>query len=323
VPDDRPTLQLAHSPDSDDMVMWWPLVGLRGPGGAPIDGELGEPAVLSKRVRFEPMAEDVEALNKRATAAGDLDITAVSAASWPAMRDRYLITACGGSFGEGYGPKLVCKADDGRFGPAGDDADLSALTRPGFRLAVPGVGTTAYLTLRLMLGGRGFVEGLEPIEMAFDQVGAAVLDGRADAGLLIHEAQLTFEAEGLRKLADVGAWWSEDTGLPLPLGLNVVRRDLDDRLGRGMALDVALTLEASIRHARAHPDACQTLLELHSENRPEWRDPALVTKYLSMYVSDLTVNMGHRGKRALELLYERGADEGLIDPVESVDIVGL
>ncbi|MEL7472838.1 MAG: MqnA/MqnD/SBP family protein [Planctomycetota bacterium] len=319
MPDDRPNLRLAHSPDSDDMVMWWPLVGLCGPGGVPVEGDLGEPSVLSKRVRFEPMAEDVEALNKRAADAGDLDITAVSAASWPAMRDRYLITACGGSFGEGYGPKLVCKGDDGRFA----EGDLSALTRPGFRLAVPGVGTTAYLTLRLMLGGRGFVEGLEPIEMPFYEVPDAVRTGRVDAGLLIHEAQLTFEAEGLRKLADVGEWWTEDTGLPLPLGLNVIRRDLDDRLGRGVGLDVAITLEASIRHARANPEACRQLLLLHSEGRPEWQDQDLVERYLSMYVSDLTVNMGAKGKQSLELLYERGADEGLVDPVESVDIVGL
>lgn len=306
------------------MVMWWPLVGLRGPEGAPVEGELGEAAVRSKRVRFEPMAEDVEALNKRGAGAGDLDITAISAASWPAMRDRYLITACGGSFGEGYGPKLVCNAGDGRF--AG--GDLSALSRPGFRLAVPGVGTTAYLTLRLMLGGRGFHSfskgrGLEPMEMAFHEVPAAVREGRADAGLLIHEAQLTFEDEGLTLLADLGAWWTEETGLPLPLGLNVIRRDLDDRLGRGMGLEVALTLEASIRHARACPEACRRLLEMHSEGRPEWLDRDLVDRYLSMYVSDLTVNMGVRGKRALEALYERGADEGLIEPVDAVDVIGL
>ena len=301
------------------MVMWWPLVGLRGPDGAPVEGELGEPAVESKRVRFEPMAEDVEALNKRATGAGDLDITAVSAGSWPAMRDRYLITAGGGSFGEGYGPKMVCNAADGRFA----EGDLSVLTRPGFRLAVPGLGTTAFLTLRLMLGGRGFVECLEPSEMPVYEAGPAVEVGRADAGLLILESQLTFEAEGLRKLADVGQWWTEDTGLPLPLGLNVIRRDLDDRFGRSLCLDIALTLEASIRHARANPEACQRLLELHSDGRPEWRDPELVERYLSMYVSDLPVNVGHRGKQAMELLYERAADEGFIDPVESVDIVGL
>ena len=211
----KPTLRLAHSPDSDDLVMWWPLTGMRAPDGTPVEGELGTPRIDTEGFSFELVGEDVEALNRAVTDEGDrngrmpFEITAISAATYPYIADRWVITRCGGSFGEGYGPKVVV----GNDAPFEDLADLEGKT-----IAVPGRRTSAFAALTMALDGARF----EPLEVLFSDVPTAVVDGRADGGLLIHEAQLTFGSLGLRAVADMGVWWSERTGLALPLGLNVV-----------------------------------------------------------------------------------------------------
>lgn len=296
-------LTLGHSPDADDMVMFWPLTETpRGAGR--------RPPVSDERIVFERFAEDVQRLNRRAIEAADLDITAISAHAYPHVKDRYAITSCGGSFGEGYGPKVVVRS--------GSDVrsldDL--LDRPGLRLLVPGLHTTAYLTLCLLAGRR-----LEAFERLFSDIPAAIGAGEADAGLLIHEAQIDVDRFDLRAVADLGALWHERHSLPLPLGLNVVRRDLDDRFGGGTAGRVCALLRDSIAHARAHPEASRRFLLEHAGERQEWRDAALVRRYLEMYVSDLTLDMGERGRAALRLLLTEGHELGLCPDPGEVDIV--
>ena len=190
-----PELTLAHSPDSDDLVMWWPICGMTDEAGKPIAGELGEPTIDTGDLAFRPMAEDVEKLNQRAHEAGDLDITAISAHTYPHVKDTYRITTCGGSFGEGYGPKVVCRADDARFDEG--EASLAKLLEIGHSIAVPGRMTTAYLTLSILLRGIDADKKLTPVPMLFSDIIGAVQREEVAAGLRILEALLTCEVCGL------------------------------------------------------------------------------------------------------------------------------
>ncbi len=311
MPDTRPVLTLGHSPDADDMVMWWPLVGMRDPEGRPVDGPEGTPVIISDRFRFQTIPDDVQRLNRRAIERGDLDITAISAHAYPYLKDRYRITRSGASMGEGYGPKLVVRNADNAESPE----DLFAGRTPV--VAVPGVHTTAYLTLRLLLG-RDF----EVREMLFSEIPGAVSKGDADAGLLIHEAQIAFENLGLRRLMDLGEAWSIAHKLPLPLGLNILKRDLDDRYGQGSVDEIAELLGRSVRHARESAEASKRFLLLHADARPEWRDEDLVDRYLAMYVSGLTLDMGEPGRTALELLLGEGFRAGLCPNPGKIDLAG-
>lgn len=331
-------VQLAHSPDSDDMVMWWPLVGL--------DGQA--PAIDVGAFRFELVARDVEELNKlvvgessslalrarpqphqsesaenaRASGGRPYDVTAISCAAYPAIRERYVISRCGGSFGEGYGPRVVTREEENRKATHGRDAGAAAMkSLRGATIAVPGVNTTAFLTLSLMLGSARERPAFEPLEMLFSEIPAAVALGEVDAGLLIHEAQLTFAELGLVEVANLGKWWSTQTDLPLPLGLNVVLRDLDARHGPGTVKRLGEVLSASVRYAVEHPGECREHLQRHKGCRTEWDDPGLVDRYLAMYVSALTVDMGERGRRAIEHLLTRGHEAGLCGPPGTIDVV--
>jgi 5,8-dihydroxy-2-naphthoate synthase len=298
MPEHAEPIRLAHSPDSDDLVMWWPLVGLDGLG-AVID---------TAGFAFELVARDVEELNKIAVdPRADLyDATAISCGAYPKIHDRYAITRCGGSFGEGYGPRVVVREDT----PVLTPAELR-----GLRIAVPGVNTSAFLTLSILLGARRGEPAFEPVEMLFSEIPGAVSRGQVDAGLLIHEAQLTFGQLGLREVANLGVLWEQETELPLPLGLNVVRRDLDERFGAGTAARVGSVLSASVRYAVDHPGECREHLQANKGDRTEWDDPELVDRYLAMYVSDLTIDMGERGVAAIAYLFGRGAEAGLcVDP---------
>lgn len=322
------SLRLAHSPDSDDMVMWWPLTGRRGRDGSALPGCSGEPEIDTGPFRFSTRAEDVEALNRSAVARdGAFDVSAISAGAYPRVADEWLITSSGASFGEGYGPRLVARED--RPHPASDDlAVFLPLSRPGerrARLAIPGRHTTAYLTLRLAMRDAALREARdeaggadepEAVEVPFAEIPGLVARGEVDAGLLIHEAQLTFGAHRLRPLIDLGRWWSARTGLPLPLGLNVIRRDLDPRFGGGTCEELARVLASSVSHARRHPAESRQYLRAHAGERTEWFDDALVERYLSMYVSDLTEDMGLRGRAALAELFRRGHEAALIPACE-------
>lgn len=320
-------IRLAHSPDSDDLVMWWPLVGL--------DGSM--PAIDVSPFRFELVARDVEELNKLAVGGTSeqaelYDATAISCAAYPAVADRYAITRCGGSFGEGYGPRVVARENCG----VRTIEDLR-----GKRVAVPGINTSAFLTLSLLMlghpgsanratGGGAIVprgdalvslRAFEPIEMLFSEIPGAVTRGTVDAGLLIHEAQLTFADAGLVEVGNLGVLWAERTDLPLPLGLNVVRRDLDDRYGAGTVARLGEVLFASVRHAVDHPKECRAHLQANKGSRTEWDDPELVDRYLAMYVSALTIDMGTRGLAAIRHLLSQGHAAGMCRDAGSIELV--
>lgn len=307
--DDAPVLTLAHSPDSDDMVMWWPITGMHDRAGQPLPGPAGRPAIDTGRFRFRTVAEDVQRLNELAIGSGAYDATAISAHAYPHLADRYRITRCGASMGEGYGPKAVVRSTS-------ELERVEDLARPGVRLAVPGRHTTAFLTLQILIG-----RTVPATEMLFSKIPAAVVSGDADAGLLIHEAQIDFERLGLRPLVDLGQAWTAREQLPLPLGLNVIRRDLDARFGEGTCEEVSALLSASVAHARTHSHESRAFLKLHADTRPEWKDARLLDRYLSMYVSDLTADMGEVGQAALRRLFDLGAGLGLCPAVGEIDLV--
>ncbi len=296
-PTDEPILTLAHSPDPDDAFMWWPL-GDASEGRAP--------AIDTGGFRFRPVSDDIEALNRRALEQGDLDCTAVSAHTYPHIKDRYAITSCGASFGDGYGPRVIARPD--RTRPGTDWLlEEDALT------AVPGTRTTAFLTLRLLLG-----EDFRYEVMPFEQIPKAVADGRVDAGLVIHEAQLTFSELDLELVADVGTWWTEQTGLPLPLGLNVARRDLDARFGAGAARRLTAALERSIRHAMAHRS--ESLAHALPFAQPG-TDRDRADEFVRMYVNERTLDLGERGAEALRRLLGDGFRAGLCPDPGEIDIL--
>ena len=295
-------ITLAHSPDADDMVMWWPLTGIRAPGGDPVDGPAGAPALRSKRFVFNLLADDVQRLNRRAIDRADLDITAISAFAYAFCSGAYAITACGASIGEGYGPKLVVGADS----PGEDIPTVTQRATEAAPIAIPGRNTTAYLTLRVLAGADFPVR-----EMLFSEIPGAVASGACSAGLLIHEAQLDFARLGLRAVADLGAAWHDARGAPLPLGLNVIRRDLDERYGPGTNRELAGLLTDSVRIARERREDSRSLLRLHAASRPEWLDADLVDRYLDMYVSPRTHDMGEDAREALESLLREASSLGL------------
>ncbi|MBX3357541.1 MAG: ABC transporter substrate-binding protein [Phycisphaeraceae bacterium] len=313
--DSRPTLALAHSPDPDDVFMWWPITGkvdVRNPG-APLQA----PVLDTGRFRFKAIPADIDVLNRRAVEHGDLDITAVSMSTYPYIRGRYALTACGSSMGYGYGPKLVARAGSGLT--ASNVADRLRAPGRSARLAIPGAKTTAYLVFSLMVGGQ-----VESVEMPFDRIMDAVSSGSGprgeaiDAGLLIHQAQLTFATLGLEQIADVGAWWRDHTGLPLPLGGNAVRRDLDDRFGPGTCDDVAGILLDSIRHALANRDES---IRYAMSFAPEI-DYDQANRYIDMYVNDLTVDAGIVGRNAVRTLLSAGFAAGLCPDPGDISLIG-
>lgn len=266
--------------------MWWPLEG----------------AIDTGRFLFRAVPEDIETLNRRAVEAGDLDITAISMHAYASVHDRYALTACGASVGDGFGPKIIAR----------EPHDRDWLRTPGLTIAIPGERTTACLAARLCLG-RPFEFVVAPFETIMDEVAR----GAVDAGVVIHEGQLTYGDAGLSLVADLGQWWKERTGLPLPLGANAVRRDLDDRFGGGTMREVAETLGRSIAHALAHRGEGVAYARGFARGLPlETTD-----EFISMYVNDLTVDLGERGARAVERLLRDGAAAGLCPDPGAIDLV--
>lgn len=304
-------LSLAHSPDSDDLVMWWPLTGITNPDGTRIEGPFGKPQIDTSPFDFTLIARDVQELNELAISAStgdEYDITAISCAAYPAIADRYSITRSGGSFGENYGPKIVVPKDS----PLETLNDLT----PNHTIAIPGINTSAFLTLNLI------TPGFKYKQMLFSEIPASVARKEHDAGLLIHEAQLTFEELGLKQIGDIGQWWhTRHQSLPLPLGLNVINRSLDTRFGQGTCQRVADLLTESIHIAVREEEASRLHLQLNKGDRTEWDDPELVNKYLKMYVSDLTMDMGQRGQDAIRKLLTDGAAAGICPSIDNIDIL--
>jgi 1,4-dihydroxy-6-naphthoate synthase len=322
-------LTLAHSPDPDDVFMWWPLTGKIAPPAetdpfAHADWRpsppLAPPVLNTSPFRFAALPADIEALNRRATEIGDLDITALSVRAWADVQDRYAITACGASFGDGFGPKLVCRADHSTIGC------YNCLKAEDIRIAIPGRRTTAFLMLGLVLGRHAMARDDRFIEMPFDQIIPAVARGQADAGLVIHEGQLTFADAGLRLILDVGQWWKQRTGLKLPLGINAVRRDLDDRHGPGTLGRLSQLLRDSVAYSMARWDeSVRYTMPFAAANaaRAGAAPPTLerVDQYCRMYVSEETRDMGEQGRQAIYRLLSEAAAAGLCPAVERIDLL--
>jgi len=274
------TLRFGHSPDADDAYMFY---GFHA-GKAAIEG-----------FAVEHVLEDIQSLNVRAIEKADLEITAVSVHAYAHIADRYAVLRCGASIGMGYGPVLVTQGA----------RSLDSLS--GKRIAIPGKLTTAALLLEIEL------PDCEAVEHPFDRIPDAVMRGEFDAGVIIHESQLTYRDEGLTKVLDFGELWKERDGLPVPLGIDVVRRDLGDELMHA----VSRGFRASIDAAHANEDeAIRYALQFG-----RGLDVTQGKKFVHMYVNELTLDMGEKGKKALEQLYARAVEVGTIERAPVIDLI--
>jgi 1,4-dihydroxy-6-naphthoate synthase len=277
------TIRVGHSPDSDDAFMFYALTHDKLDAGG---------------LRFVHQLEDIETLNRRALD-GELEVSAVSIHAFAHLADRYALLASGSSMGDRYGPKLLSLRD----------FTLDDLRRGGTTIAVPGKLTTAYLTLQLCLG-----KDVPVVVMPFDRIIPAVLAGEAEVGLIIHEGQLYYPDRGLRQVVDLGAWWYETTGLPLPLGGNVVRKDL----GEALVERIASLLKQSIVYALDHRREALDYALTYARDL----DPALADRFVGMYVNDWTVDYGDTGRQAVRTLLDRAWEAGLVPAPVSVQFVG-
>lgn len=268
-------MKLGHSPDADDAFMFYAM---------------STGAAHSEIAEFEHLIEDIQSLNKRALR-GELELTAISARNYLNVKDRYRVMPCGASMGMGYGPVVVSRK------PA-DSVE-------GKTVAVPGKLTTAYLLLRL------YADGFTPVEMPFDAVTEAVTSGKTDCALLIHEGQVTYADEGLNLVFDIGILWEKETSLPLPLGLNVIRRDVPPDI----ALESLRLHRESIEYALSNKDEALDYAMKFSRGT----DRALTEKFVLMYVNKYTVDMGSEGRAAIGLLYEKAFEKGLTEEKVSPD----
>ena len=274
------TIRFGHSPDADDAYMFYGF-------------HTGEAAIEGCHV--EHVLQDIQSLNVRAIEHGDLEITAVSAHAYSYIADKYAVMTCGASFGDGYGPVVVAKA------PA------SVASLRGKRVAIPGKLTTAALLLRTEC------PDVVPVEVMFDDIPRAVLAGEVDAGVIIHESQLTYQAEGLHKVLDFGELWKERDGLPVPLGLDVVRRDLGPELMRACSVGFRRSIDAAFAHEE---EAIRYALQFG-----RGLDVPNGKKFVHMYVNDTTLDMGERGRAGLRLLYERAVKAGAIAKAPDFTVV--
>ena len=274
-----PVLRIGHTPDADDAFMYYAIAHGKVPVG---------------EYQIQHVLEDIQTLNDRALI-GELEGTAISAGAYPRVADKYRIMRVGSSIGRNYGPTVVARAER---------ADLR-LT--GSRIAIPGEYTTAYLLLRL------YAEGFDAVPMAFDRIVSAVQEGQVDAGLLIHEGQITYGQLGLIKLLDLGEAWGQDTGLPIPLGLDMVRRDL----GENVASLMAQSLKDSILFAFEHEDEALEYAMQFSRGI----DRETCRRFVRMYVNEDTLDMGDEGQKALETLFSRAREKGLIDILPPLDLI--
>jgi len=271
-------LKLGHSPDPDDAFMFYALA---------------QACIDTEGLQFEHILQDIETLNQRAERS-ELDITALSVHAYAYLHDRYQVLPHGASMGDGYGPLFVARTP------------MAAAALRGARIAVPGLRTSAYLAARLA------VPEFEPVVVPFDRIMEHVRAGHSDAGLLIHEGQLTYAAEGFHKVLDLGEWWRDATGgLPLPLGVNAVRRDLPPDVKRRLVR----VLGASIRYALAHrAPAVQ-----HAMRWGRGLDTPTADRFIGMYVNELTEDLGARGREGIREFLARGAAAGLVPGPIPVD----
>ena len=274
-------IRLGHSPDPDDAFMFYGLA----------TGQLD-----SGGYAFEHILQDIQTLNTRAMK-GELEVSAISIHAYPYVADKYALMSCGCSMGDNYGPMLVAKKP------------FTIEELKHLRIAIPGTMTTAFLTASLVLG-KGFRNVVKP----FDQILQYVQDGHADAGLIIHEGQLTYQNQGLVCCLDLGKWWLEKTGLPLPLGGNVVRRDL----GPQRMLEITRIVKNSIAFSLDHREAAVK----HALQYARDMNVELADRFVGMYVNDWTLDYGPTGRAAVNRLLDEGAALGLVPRCTPVEFIG-
>ncbi len=276
---DRRELIIAHSPDSDDAFMFYALATRK---------------LRPRGLKLEHHLEDIQTLNKKA-GEGIYEITAISIAAYPYVKDRYRLFSTGGSIGDGYGPLVV----------AARPYAMEELK--GKRIAVPGELTSAYLALRLL------EPDFEPTVVPFDRILDAVKNGEADAGLIIHEGQLTFDRVGLHRIVDLGRWWLQQEKLPLPMGAVAVRRDMPEHQQEEMQRLIRRSVEYAMEHRE---EALQYALQFGRD-----LDQPLADKFVGMWVNELTLDMGERGREGVRRMLELGHERGLIPKVGEIDFV--
>ena len=272
-------ITVAHSPDSDDAFMFYALATnkVRVPG-----------------LRFTHTLTDIETLNRKAME-GVYDVTAISFHAYPYIQDKYALMPSGGSVGDGYGPMIVAKR-------AFSQSEIKQI-----RIAVPGTMTTAFLALNL------FAPGIETAVVPFDQIIPEVLAGNFEAGLIIHEGQLTFDKAGLHRIIDLGKWWQKITGLPLPLGGNAIRRDL----GADLMVRVSNTIKESIQYALDHREEALAYAMQFARDL----DTQLADRFVGMYVNERTLDYGPDGREAVKRLLDMGHKAGIIPHAARVDFI--
>src|SRR3982074_3499273 len=279
---------LGHSPDPDDAFMFYAMAenksDLRG-------------------YRFEHRLEDIQTLNERATR-GELRISAISIHAFAYVSDRYALLPCGASMGDGYGPMVVVPTE-AKFEVHSDEQIRGWLQ--GRKIAIPGRMTSAYLALQL------YLSDFDHVVVPFDQIFDAVKTGKADAGLIIHEGQLTYERSGFTKVIDLGEWWKRETGLPLPLGGNVLRKDIPAPVQR----DLLAIMRESIDYGLAHRDEAVR----HSMPYARDMDAKLAGKFIGMYVNDFTRDYGETGRKAIREFLQTAHQRGYIDRTPVVEFV--
>lgn len=291
----RRTLRIGHSPDPDDAFMWYPLANFpdrTGPGG-----KTYRPVIDTGAYDFVHVLEDIQSLNERSQR-GELEITALSIHQYPYVADKYALTSCGSSMGDGYGPMVITRR--GR--------DLTVDDLCGMKIAIPGERTSAFLALQLCLGRGSFAHEV----VMFDRIIEAVGSGEFEAGLIIHEGQLTYANAGLECVIDLGRWWTDTRKLPLPLGGNAIRRDLGEQMPR-----ICGILLNSIRYALEHrEEAVQYALNYARDMGADLAD-----RFVGMYVNKWTLDYGDRGRAAVRLLLKEAADAGITPDCGQIDFV--
>ena len=283
---------LAHSPDPDDAFMWWPLADIDGSG----------PAVDVGDYEFELVMKDIETLN-RESEQGEYDITAISIAHYPTVASTYDLTACGASLGDGYGPKVV----------ATKKTTMEELLNSNQVFAVPGLRTSALASLRILAGNKDI--RWEPIP--FTEIMNVVSQGEYGAGVVIHEGQLTFEEHGLFEVCDLGSWWQNKTGLPLPLGENPIKKDLDQRFGDGATKQITDLLLQSIEYAMENREKSLAWAA-------QWGrgiDMVSIDEFVEMYVNKWTLDFGTKGKKAVQHFLCEAAKVGAVPEIGTVAFV--
>lgn len=279
------TLQLGHSPDPDDAFMFYALAQ-------------DPPLIDTRGYRFNHVMQDIQTLSQRART-GDLEITAISIHAYPYVADKYALTSCGSSMGDGYGPMVLTRTP------------MTVADLKGKKIAVPGTLTTAFLTLQLLLGKAG--EAFQYEVVMFDEIPKRVAAGDFDAGLIIHEGQLTYQTLGLHLVVDLGAWWMKETNLPLPLGGNCIRKDLGEKVMQ----EVTDVLKQSIQYSLDHRAKAVNYSLKYGRDL----DAQLADKFVGMYVNHWTLDYGPRGREAIIKLLSEGARRGFVPVIDKIDFV--